>query len=515
VSLAASGEGINTPEGRRAMEAGMRAVQYQPRTQTAQQALGAVGEFLQPVVGALPPTLGSVGTTVNALAAPAFQQTTSSIKRATPLMALPGLNALTPSAKTNMQGGGAAMTREDLMRMERSQRTGIPLTKGEITQDVLQQRFESEVGKTEAGKPLTQFKAEQQASIKRRFQQMADETGAEYADPQGYLNVGKVVDKTLVNLYDKKLKAVNDAYKAARESGETKTQVSYSQIVDYINQQDATTRSKLAPILDAVADQLKMQDPNGLGTISIDGMESIFKSINKLSQPGTPNAFYGRELKDLINAATEGQGGDMYRRARSMRTQLGKEFDDVYRISKLLGTRAGYADRAVALDDVFKFTVLDGSLDEMRTVGQVLKKGGPEGRQAWAELQGQTIQYLKDVATKGDTQDVQFNQLRNAINSLDKEGKLEYMFGRHGREQVIDLRDVIQDALQKKPGAVNTSNTGSVIRSSLEKLANLRVPLAQAGAEVLEKREQAKKVQEAISYNKLNPNSTNQNAFVR
>ena len=34
ISLAASGQGINTPEGRRALEAGMKSVQYQPRTQT-------------------------------------------------------------------------------------------------------------------------------------------------------------------------------------------------------------------------------------------------------------------------------------------------------------------------------------------------------------------------------------------------------------------------------------------------------------------------------------------------
>jgi hypothetical protein len=32
---------------------------YQPRTQTSKEILGAVGEFLQPVIGALPPTLGA------------------------------------------------------------------------------------------------------------------------------------------------------------------------------------------------------------------------------------------------------------------------------------------------------------------------------------------------------------------------------------------------------------------------------------------------------------------------
>jgi hypothetical protein len=237
--------------------------------------------------------------------------------------------------------------------------------------------------------------------------------------------------------------------------------------------------------------------------ISIDGLDSIYKAINKVSQPGTPNAEYGRELKKLIDASTEGAGGDLYRTARNLRKQVGKEFDDVYRVSKLLGTKAGYADRAVALDDVFKFTILDGSLDELRNVGLVLKKNGSEGRQAWAELQGQTVQYLKDIATKGETQNVQFNQLRNAINALDKEGKLEYLFGKRGREQVIDLRDVVQDVLVKKPGAANYSNTASFVEGALKKLADMRVPLARAGAEALEEKATAKKVQEAINYNRL------------
>lgn len=507
-----------SPAARAAGEAAaarIRSQFYQPRTEVGPEIIGKVAKVTEPFTGALPPTLASTGTALQALSPAA---TNALLAQAAPIVSravAPVRNALAPAQQPTMLGGGAATTREQLMRAERSARTGIPLTKGEITQDLLQQRFESEIGKTEVGQPLSAFKAEQQSAIKNRFQQLADETGAQYADPQGYLNVGKVVDKALVDLYDKKKSQVDAAYKAARESGETKQLVPYKALTDYINQQDPTTRSKLAPVLDSVVDQLKMQDPDGTGLVSIDGLESIYKAINKVSEPGSTNAIYGKELKQLINSATEGAGGDMYRKARQLRTQLGREFDDVYRVSKLLGTRAGYADRAVALDDVFKFTVLDGSRDELRNVGLLLKKGGPEGRQAWSELQGQTIQYLKDVATKGDTQDVQFNQLRNAINALDKEGKLEYMFGKQGREQVIDLRDVIQDALQKKPGAVNYSNSASFIQNSLEKLAAMRVPLAKAGAEALEQRKKAKQVQEAIQFNLLAPESKNQNALTR
>jgi hypothetical protein len=499
-----------TPEARAAGEAAaakVRAQFYQPRTEVGPEIVGSVAKMVEPFVGALPPTLGATGAALQAASVPAVNALAA---RAV----APVRNALarTPDQQ-QMVGGGAATTRDELMRAERAARTGVPLTKGELTQDLMQQQFESDVGKKETGKPLAAFKAQQQAAIKNRFQQMADETGAQYADPQGYLNVGKVVDNAVVNIYDKKTKAVDDAYNAARASGETKELVPYKQITDYIAQQDPTTRKTLAPILSAVEDQLKMNDPQGTGQISIDGMDSIYKAINKLSQPGTPNAEYGRELKGLINASTEGAGGDLYRNARALRAQVGKEFDDAYRVSKLLGTKAGYADRAVALDDVFKFTVLDGSKDELRTVGLLLKKGGSEGRQAWSELQGQTIQYLKDIATKGETQDVQFNQLRNAINALDKEGKLEYMFGKKGRDDVLDLRDVVQDALVKKPGAVNYSNTSTFVQKGLDKLAALRVPLAKAGAEALEQRAEAKKVQEAVKYNALAPSFKNQNAL--
>ena len=63
-----------TQEGIRAGEEAAKSVMYQPRTQTAREALGAVGEFLQPITGALPPTLGSVGTTLNALAPASVMQ---------------------------------------------------------------------------------------------------------------------------------------------------------------------------------------------------------------------------------------------------------------------------------------------------------------------------------------------------------------------------------------------------------------------------------------------------------
>jgi hypothetical protein len=206
----------------------------------------------------------------------------------------------------------------------------------------------------------------------------------------------------------------------------------------------------------------------------------------------------------------EGAGGELYQAARNARSQLAKEFEDVSRVDKLLGTKAGYKDRRVAFDDVFNHVVLDGSLEEMRTVTQLLKKSGPQGQQAYAELQGQTLQHMKEMLTKGDQ--LSYKNLNTLITRLDSEDKLAYMFGKTGRDQIMDLRDAIKDVVVKEPGAVNYSNTGGAVLRGLETLESMRIPIAKTAAGFERTRQIRGKVEEAIKQpNKLIPASVNQN----
>ena len=524
VSLAASGQGINTPEGRKAMEAGMRAVQYQPRTQTAQQALGAVGEFLQPLTGALPPTLGSVGTTVNALAGPAMQQAGAATRQMAGQVMPPVQNALARVLPTpqqpQMQGMGAASTAEQAMREERLARLNIPATAGERTKNLAQQQFESEAQrgvltgisedtKTKAVEQMRNFKANQRQEIVNNFERMTSEVGAEVADPTQLRQVGKIVDKALNDEYTRKYNTYKSLYNKADTSGETLQPVEYKGLLDYINSKTPTTRQKLDPILDSVAESLAMNDPGKTGAITVRALEDIYQQIGKVKN--SPNA---GELKRIITDMGEGAGGEMYQAARSARKQLAKEFEDVSRVDKLLGTKAGYTDRRVALDDVFKHVVLDGSLEEMRTVTTLLKKSGPEGRQAYSELQGQTIQHMKDMLTKGDQ--MSFKNLNTLVNQLDSEDKLTYMFGKAGRDQILDLRDAIKDVVVKEPGAVNYSNTSGAVLRGLEALQSLRVPGASTVANLARNREVSKKLEKALEQpNQLAPKSEKRNALVK
>lgn len=519
----ASGK-YGTQEGIRAGEEAMKAVQYQPRTQTAREALGAMGEFLQPVTGALPPTLGATGATLNALAPAVATQANVLARPIARQVAAPVQNAManmmTREQQPVMSGMGAANTTEELMRQERLQRLGIPATAGERTKNLAQQQFEAEVGrgvvtgisedaKTTLAEQMRAFKANQQKAIVQNFERMTNEIGAEVADPTQMRAVGKIVDKALNDEYTKKYNAYKALYEKADNAGETLQQVPYQKLLDYINTKTPTARGKLDPILDSVAESLAMNDPSKTGTITVRALEDIYQQIGKVK--GSPSA---PEMKLLITQMGEGAGGELYQAARQARALLAKQFEDVSRVDKLLGTKAGYADRQVALDDVFKHIVLDGSLEDMRTVTTLLKKGGPEGRQAYAELQGQTIQHMKDMLTKSDQPS--FRNLNTLINQLDAEDKLVYMFGKAGRNEIMDLRDAVKDVLVKQPGAVNYSNTSGAVLRGLEALQAIRFPGAKPAAEFARTREVTGKVQEALKQpNAMVPKQPNQNSILK
>jgi Ca2+-binding EF-hand superfamily protein len=520
----ASGK-YGTQEGIRAGEQAAKSVMYQPRTQTARDALSAIGEFIQPVTNALPPTLGAAGTTLNALAPATMMQANAIARPVVRQVTAPVQNAMsslmTKEQPTGMVGMGAASTSEDLARAERLNRLNIPATLGERSKNLAQQQFEAEIGrgvvtgitddaKTKLAEQMSGFKANQKKAIVQNFERMTNEIGAEVADPSQMRAVGKIVDKTLNDEYTKKYDLYKSLYNRADTSGETLEPVNYQTLLEYINTKTPTARKTLDPILDSVAEALAMNDPQNTGNITVRALEDIYQQIGKVK-----NSASAPEMKQLITQMGEGAGGELYQKARAARAQLAREFEDVYRVDKLLGTKAGYADRQVALDDVFKYVVLDGSLEEMRTVTKLLKKGGKEGEQAYAELQGQTIQYMKDMLTKSDQPS--FRNFNTIVNQLDAEDKLVYMFGKKGRNEIIDLRDAVQDVIVKQPGAVNYSNTSGAVLRGLEALQQLpiSIPGTKTAAEFARTRQITKQVNKALEQpNQLAPKQPNQNALV-
>ena len=498
--------GYGTPQGK---EAGLQAQKtaeaqfYQPRTETGPTVVDTMAKAL----GSLPPTpLTSAGTGLSTLAGPAISQARGMVAPIAQTAVNPTMQkmaSLLKTPETPMQGMGAASTDEAVMRQERALRQNISLTKGEQLQDFGLIKRESDLPKEnpDLAKGLIEFKQRQKKDILNRFEGLAQETGAEFADPTQYRKVGSIVDNALVKQYETKKLTVDTAYNKARDAGETKQVVDTAPLDQWLNSNAAEAIS--VPEINSIKAKLEALKTAKNGQVTIDDVENLYKAAGQLGKPGDPSGVFMGQVKGVINNMTEGVGGDLYRAARTQRRELGNEFENVYRVAKLLGTRGGYADRAVALDDVFGHIVLDGSLEEMRTVTKLLKKGGDQGQQAYKELQGQTVQYLKDQLTKNASGDLSFAKLKTAIDTLDREDKLTYMFGKQGRETLMDLRDTVQDALVKPTGAVNYSNTGSVVLRGLDKLAKLHFPLAKTASEIAENRQISKQVQESINYNAL------------
>jgi hypothetical protein len=514
-------------------------ISYKPTSPVSHEVLGAVGEAL--TEARIPPYFGNIG------AIPSFIQKAPNVRPVVQQSVMPAANrmagalrneaqmiqqAVEPVAsrvasavepattkianalrrEPTMSGVGAAEVPEAVTRFERSQNLRVPvnLSKGMAERDMATQQFEAETAKRypdTIGQPLITQKAQANDAILQNFDQYVDATGKETF---GLRETGKVVDKALVNQAKAAKAEINKAYKLAKFSGAMEEPVSYAPLEAYIAKQTPTVRAKLAPILDAVDEQLKVNDPTGTKTIPINSMEDVYQFINKNYDPSDAvGMLHAGEMKKLINAATENKGGELYQNARKLRTQYASRFEDVGAVDKLLRTKKGTTDRAVAFEDVFKHSILDGSRDDVAAIGMTLKKGGAEGQQAWKELQGQTIQHIKDKVTASIDVDSFGNpvvspaKFKSVLNEIDQDGKLDYIFGKKGADEVRNLYETTLDVNNPLKGAVNYSNTSSALMKALDGVALLpvaRVIGVKQGLEKVKEMGIKKQVKESVNY---------------
>jgi len=417
-----------------------------------------------------------------------------------------------------MVGVGAAEVNPAITRTQLAEQLRVPvrLSKGQATKELGQQQFEIETAKNypeTAGKALITEQATRNENLLQNFDQYVDATGKE---TYGLRETGRVVDRALVDSANKAKREINTAYELAKNEGQLQEPVSYTPLKAYIDNQTPTVKRKLAPILSAVDEELAKNDPNKTGKLPINSLEDIYKFINMHYEPGTPAALHAKEMKGLINAATEGKGGELYQTAKQLRQEYSRKFENSAFVDKLLRNKPGTTDRSVAFEDVFKHSILDGSLDDVRNVGYALKKAGPEGSQAWKELQGQTIEHLKDKVTQSVDVDSFGNpvvspaKFKSAIRELDQDGKLDYILGKSGAQEVRNLLETTINVNAPLKGAANYSNTSSALIRALDKVNSSpisKIPvvgsLTKYSFEKATENALNKKVQESINYNPM------------
>ncbi len=477
---------------------GAQALTYAPRTQSGQEQVQAVGEVLQNVPPVIP-VIGPIGavSTSTRMAAPvaaaaagrvvapvvaATKRAGQSVAKVTePIREMIPGTTKKPTPGTPGSGGAAGVDLATL-RQAKAEELPVPikLTEGQKTRQFEQQRFERETAKLpEVGAPIRERFATQNKQLQQNLETFIDMTGAEAPDLR---SIGLTVDKALRDRAARDKTRIRTLYKEAEKAGEMEAPVKLDTVVQHLV--DNAPEAEVANVLKATrakALQLGVATEAPDGTliaqpVSLKTAELFRRSIGGATNAEPTNIMQASTMRGLIDASTEGLGGNMYKQARAARARFANDYENIGLVKNLLGQKRGSNDRSIAMEDVLRRSVIDPStsLDTVRQVRRLLQTEGPNGQQAWKELQGGTLKFLRDEATKGVSRDELGNailspqQLDRVISQLDKSGKLDFVFGKKGAEQLRTINDVAKDVLTAPPGSVNTSNTASVLAGMMD-----------------------------------------------
>lgn len=504
---------FGTPEAAKLVEKsameGAQALTYAPRTEAGQEMARETGQFLAETIPPVIPVVGPPGAVMSgiraaqpAVATTARQATTAARQAAAPVVQAVKETAQTAASKAKQAVGlevppratpgtpgsaGAMGVDVATQRAMKAQELPVPikLTEGQKTRQFEDVRFERETAKLpEIGEPLRERFAQQNQQLRQNLDAFIDMTGAQAGESEFRRATGMAVNEALRSRAARDKARIRVLYKEAEKAGELASPANLSPIADYLNQNRAGRSS--APIMGTFAEELKVQGIGSgsladgtlqIGEVSLGQAEALRKAINRFVKSNDPNDVrVASELKQLIDTQTEGLGGNLYQQARAARARYAADYENIGLVKNLLGFKRGTTDRAIALEEVLNRSIIDPgtSLDTVRQIRRLLQTEGPKGMQAWKELQGGTLQYIKEEALRNVAPDQFGNrivspaQLDRVITNLDKTGKLDFVFGKKGAEQLRTINDVAKDVLTVPPGTVNTSNTASVLAGLMD-----------------------------------------------
>ncbi|WPE80184.1 transglycosylase SLT domain-containing protein [Acinetobacter baumannii] len=478
-------------------------------------------EDAEDVLGTLPPTLGGgLGMQTAALGRAAIPQAITAAQRtaqaAAPIVERAGKAVQRPvqavanatrSGVDNLRDAvglgrtvdttsepaniGAAQVDQATVRQALSQELPYPpqLTEGQLSRDPGQLKFEVETSKdADLGAPLRQRQEEQHQVMQQNIDAFIDMTGAKATNMR---DVGLAVDSALQKQMQADKNRVRVAYAKADKSEEAQTPVDLMQpvksgdneamsVIDYLNSQPELPTTPILTSAKRTAESIGIARRGENGVLipnnpTIKQMEKWRQEINANTNQEAPNIRQTAILKDMIDQHVGPVEGALYKAARKERQRMAKHWESNAVIKDLTMKKNGTEDRRVALEDVQKRIIHDGSLDDLRVARRALMTSGEEGKQAWKDIQGQTLQEIKDAATSGVAPDAQGNQmispaaLNKAVKRLDDDGKLDYIFGKQGAEKIRALNDISKTLFtQPASAAINHSNTAATLMAALD-----------------------------------------------
>lgn len=484
--------------------------QFQPTSPVSQEILQGMGSALE--ASKLPPVLPNIGMLPSYARAASgtptqVRQTVQTVQEAGPRIAQALRQPELPPVST-MSGAGAAELPLTTQRVEMARQLRVPIdiSKGQATRNLADQQFEAETMKTfpeGVGRPLIAAQEARNTKIGQNLDEYVDATGARVANEFYLRPTGEAVDTALRETANKSKNLYKSAYTTARASEEGQQKVNVQSIVDTLDTMEAEALN--APIINIA--KLKLRQLAKDGEMTLNEVEEVRKTVNRLSGDTPSNMAFGGDIRKMIDVVTENAGGDLFKEARRLRTKFANEFENIGLIDDLLKNKPNSKDRVIALEKVFDTAIMQSDLDSLKALGRTLKRT-PNGQQAFKELQGQTIENIRSAITKNIETDSlgqrNFNpkQFDVIVKNLDKSGKLDYMFGKSGAQEIRNLRDTAITINSPVKG-INQSNTASAMDKVLNRLINripLVGPMVEVASEALEKKRLTKQVEESLNF---------------
>lgn len=212
------------------------------------------------------------------------------------------------------------------------------------------------------------------------------------------------------------------------------------------------------------------------GGPTVKNMEAWRKEISQATGFEPAEVRDSTILKKMIDTQTEPVAGPLYLKARQLRTEQARKFENRGVVARLVTDKRGTEDPKVAADQVFHKSIMGSSPEEITFLKRVLSTSGKDGQQAWKELQGALVRHMQDQSTTGmgldagDRPIVSPAKLNAVVNQLDKNGRLDIVLGKKNAEIVRDLNDVVKYVNTVPPGTLinNSGTVGTLLAAMAE-----------------------------------------------
>lgn len=389
-------------------------------------------------------------------------------------------------------------------RQARLEKLRIPATRGQVERDVPQLTREETLSKQ--GGPLQEISDAQDVALHRPLDVVRRSTGAKAVTRE---QVGKTVQNdTLRNKAAVSKKNYDSAYKLARDT-EPNAATSPAELYELLEKNPEVQhlgfvsswlkKAKVmvegegegAPIsLDtdvgkAVSDRGKDKGdpPLQMRDVKLSELDDLRKKAAGIARKGGDNAYYAGEVVAAINKAFDKipAAAKNWTKARDAYKAHKIEFEDQGLVKDLVGSKSR-TDRNTPLEKTVP-KVLSKSSEDIAKLKNSLTQGGTEatraaGKRAWANLQAGVIDLLKEKAAgkraiPGSKGQLPFDSTyRDMFAELDKNGKIDVLFGPKQAKRLREVYEAAGDVRTKPKGRHSGSDTAArQALSNAEKLS--------------------------------------------